>query len=55
MVLISVFIKFHQNRNSLTTYNQMLASHLAVLQTHSARKYSWILSFSPHVFNGANS
>lgn len=24
----------------------MLASHLAVLQTHSALKYSWILSFS---------
>lgn len=46
MVLISVFIKFHQNCNSLTTYNQMLASHLAVLQTHSALKYSWILSFS---------
>lgn len=33
----------------------MLASHLAVLQTHSALKYSWILKFFPHVFNGANS
>lgn len=51
MVLISVLIKFYQNCNSLTTYNQMLASHLAVLQTHSALKYSWIFSCFSLVFS----